>query len=67
LGNTDDFASAVAIASTAHKKMSSSTATPSTSRAKRVCKIFRSWKMREITGIDVTATAMPITRMKAIR
>ena len=47
--------------------MSSSTATPSTSRAKRVWRIFRSKKMREITGMEVTATAMLITSSSAVR
>ena len=65
-GSIDDLANAVATANTPHSTMSSSTATPSTIRANRVCRIFRSWKMREITGIEVTATAMPITRMSAV-
>ena len=52
---------AVAMASTAQRTISSNTATPSTSRAKRVCRILRSKKMREMTGIEVTATAMLIT------
>src|SRR5260370_4995231 len=66
-GRPEAEASAVATASTAQSTISSRTATPSTRRAKPVCRIFRSRKMREITGIDVTATAMLITRIKDVR
>ena len=48
---------AVATANAAQSTMSSSTATPNTSRAKRVWRILRSAKILEITGTDVTATA----------
>src|SRR6266478_8697702 len=66
-GSPLDSARAVATASTAHSPMSSSTATPSTRRAKRVCRILRSKKIREITGMEVTATAMLITSNKDAR
>ena len=55
-------ARAVATASTAHSAMSSSSAAPRMMLANRVCRIRRSKKMREITGIEVTATAMARTR-----
>src|SRR5262249_1740499 len=39
---------------------------PNTSLPKRVCKIFRSMKIGEIRGIEVTATAIPITSSRAV-
>ena len=32
-----------------------------------MCRILRSWKMREITGMEVTATAIPTTSSNAQR
>ena len=49
-------ATAVATANASHSTISSSTATPRTSRANRVCRIFRSAKILETTGTEVTAT-----------
>ena len=50
--------------SASHSTISSNTATPSTSRANRVCRIFKSLKIFETTGTDVTAT--PTARMMII-
>ena len=56
-----DSARAVATPTRPHRAMSSTVATVSTIRAKRVFIIPRSRKIFEITGIDVMATAMPMT------
>ena len=57
----------VARASANHRTMSSSTATPRTRRAKRVCRIFRSAKIFETTGTDVTATPTATMMISAMR
>ena len=57
-------ATAVATANASHSTISSSTATPSTSRANRVCRIFRSAKILETTGTEVTATPTASTMIK---
>src|SRR5205809_5066771 len=66
-GKLEEAARAVATANTAHRPISSSTATPSTSRANLVCNTFRSKNILEITGMDVTATAMLMTKMREPR
>ena len=58
---TEPTDKAVASASTAHSRMSSRTATPRTTAAKRVFMMSRLLKMCEITGIEVTDTAIPNT------
>jgi hypothetical protein len=63
----DDAASAVAIETTPHSMMSSSTAEPSSRLAKRVWRMPRSLKILVMTGIDVTAVALQISRMSAGR
>src|SRR5262245_45273274 len=63
--NAPALAIATAIESTVHNPMSSSTATLRTIRANRDASIPRSWKMREITGIEVTAVAIPTTSTNA--
>ena len=57
--------SPVAMASTVHSTRSCSVAQPSTILAKRVSIIPRSIKILEITGIEVTATATPMTSWNA--
>ena len=56
-----EFVRAVATARTPQRTMSSRTAKPRTRLANLVCRIFKSWKIREITGIEVTATALAST------
>ena len=60
-----DFVRAVATASTPQRTMSSRTAVPRIRLANRVCRIFKSWKIREMTGIEVTATAIASTSRAA--
>jgi hypothetical protein len=57
-----EAASAVASARATHRPRSSSTATPSTTLANRVLMIPSVLKMWEITGMDVTETAIANTR-----
>jgi hypothetical protein len=56
-----DSARAVATPTRPHRAMSSTVAMVRTIRAKRVFMIPRSMKIFEITGMEVMATAMPMT------